>query len=386
MDIKLNKMGKVTKVIIVIVVALVAIYFLSPYYVQKALIYQKVGIDDYPIFSNRTVEAGNFQEWKVADDYNTVEISESYRATLEEYKSIGFLVVQNNEIKYEEYWDGYDKNSLTNSFSAVKSIISLLVGCALDDGSISSLDDKINKYFPEIDGEFDDELTVKDVLNMSSGLNWDESYGSLFSTTTEAYYGNDLPALILRLDVVEEPGKEFKYLSGNTQLLGMLIKRATGVELSEYASDKLWKPIGAKNDALWCLDNEDGLEKAYCCFNSNVRDFARIGQLVLDSGMWNGNQVVPKDYIIESTSAANYLSVPGSNEKADFYGYQWWIMNVDNHKVVYARGILGQYIFIIPELDAVIVRLGHIRSDEKINHHPKCAYTYLKAGFEILEK
>ncbi|MEA3445862.1 MAG: serine hydrolase [Bacteroidota bacterium] len=375
---------KALKISGIVVLALVVLYFSSPVYVQRALVYQKVGIEDYPIFPNRTVEAGNPAPWEKHSEYNKKVISADLKSKMEEKKTIAFAVVRDGKLLHEEYWDSYGPESKTNSFSSAKSIVGLLVGCAIEDGFISGINEKVSKYFPEIKGKYSDNLTIKNVLNMSSGLNWDESYGSLFSTTTEAYYGEDLPKLILGLEVHEEPGKEFKYLSGNTQLLAMIVTKAVGEPMGEYATEKLWTPLQAEHDALWCLDKKNGLEKAYCCFNSNATDFARLGQLVLDSGRWNGQQIIPANYISESTNVAGYLKLPDSDIALDYYGYQWWIMNYKGHKIAYARGILGQYIFVIPSMNAVVVRLGHIRSKEYKDHHPTCAYTYLDAAFQIL--
>ena len=380
------KKYKAIKISLLIVIGIIVIYFLSPYYVQKALVYQKVGIDDYPIFENRVVEKGESMPWAESDVYNMGSYSDSLRSKIEELSTIAFLVIRDKQILYEEYWDGYSAASKTNSFSAAKSIIGLLTGIAIDEGKIKSIDDKVTDYFPEIGGEYSNILTIKDVLAMSSGLNWDESYGSLFSTTTEAYYGNNLDKLIFRLNVVDEPGQEFKYLSGNTQLLAMIVKKATGMNVSDYASEKLWKPLGAEYDALWSLDKEDGMEKSYCCFNSNARDFARIGQLVLDTGKWIGNQLVSSEYILMSENPVDGIKEPGTDIDIDYYGLQWWLMNYKNHKIIYARGILGQYIFAIPDMNTVVVRLGHKRSENKISHHPECAYTYIQAAFEIIDQ
>ena len=374
------------KITAVVVLALVALYFVAPTYVQRALIYQKVGIDDYPIFENRVVKAENPMAWAKHQAYNKEVIPATLKQQMDSLKTIAYTIVKDGKLVHEEYWDGYSSQSLTNSFSAAKSIVGLLVGCAVEDGFVASLDQKVTSFFPEITGAYADQLTIKDVLTMSSGLDWDESYGSLFSTTTEAYYGDDLKKLILRLNVIEEPGKEFKYLSGNTQLLAMIVSKATGKPLATYAAEKLWTPLQAEHDALWCLDKEDGMEKAYCCFNSNATDFARIGQMVLDSGRWQGEQIINQEYILNSIAPADHLNDVGTNTPIDRYGYQWWLMNYQGHKVAYARGILGQYIFVIPCMDAVVVRLGHTRSSNYIKGHPTCAYLYLDAAFQILEK
>ena len=154
--------------------------------------------------------------------------------------------------------------------------------------------------------------------------------------------------------------------------------------MSTYASQKLWKPIGARNDALWSIDQEKGVEKAYCCFNSNARDFARFGKLFLHGGMWDGKQVVPESYIDMLDEPAKHL-LDNDENVVDYYSWQWWLMDYQDHKVVYMRGVNGQYVFVIPDLDLVIVRLGHKRSKERNGVNPIDIYSYLEAGLELAE-
>ncbi|HEY4797843.1 MAG TPA: serine hydrolase, partial [Bacteroidia bacterium] len=200
------------------------------------------------------------------------------------------------------------------------------------------------------------------------------------------YYGNDLRKLIFKYDATGEPGKYFEYLSGNTQLLGFVLRKATGMSVSEYASEKLWRPIEAEHDAYWSLDKEGGDEKAYCCFNSNARDFARIGKLYLDSGRWSGKQVVPEKYVLESIKPAPTLEKDGG-EKNNRYGYSWWLLpNYKGHNIFYARGILGQYIVIVPDLKMIIVRLGKRRELTSVNGHPADFYWYVDAALEMYGK
>ena len=372
--------------IFLLIAVVVGGYFLSPEYLKTAIKYQTPDIDDYKIFENRTIKAGNYIPWKITNDYNKKEFSKITDEKILAFDPVAFLIVQNGKIKFEKYWQGYNENSLSNSFSMAKSIISLLVGIAIDEGHIKNVDQKIGDFIPEFAVKPNNELTIKDLLTMSSGLNWDEAYSNPFSVTTEAYYGSDLFALIKDLKVIEEPGVLWEYLSGNTQILAFILKKATGMDVSDYASEKLWKPLGAKNDALWCLDKTDGMEKAYCCFNSNVRDFARIGQLVLNGGMFDEVEIISKKYIDEVTKPA--INLTGNKGRlVDFYGYQFWIVQYKGYDIPFARGILGQYIFIIPDKNAVVVRLGHKRSDKRTFHSeiPDDVYLYLDAAMEILD-
>lgn len=363
---------------------LIIAYFLLPQYAQRALIYRTVGIEDYTIFNNRTVKTGIGEQWPVDKMAAKLKLDTATLTKFKAYDPIAFLVIKNGKIIFEQYWEGYGPESLSNSFSMAKSIIGLLVGAAINDGYIKSIEQPVADFIPEFATATNKQLTIKNLLTMSSGLNWDESYGSLFSTTTAAYYGKNIKQLIYGLQVLEKPGVEFKYLSGNTQLLAMVVEAASNKKVATYASEKFWKPMGAVNDALWCLDHQDGMEKAYCCFNSNARDFARWGQLIVNKGCWNGKELISPEFIKQATSPANLVDEQGN--PVNYYGYQWWIHSANGWHVPYMRGILGQYVFAIPEENAVVVRLGHKRSKEYINHHPADSYLYLQTAKTLLQQ
>ena len=379
------KTSKTLKTSLAVVIGLTAIWLALPYYLKKALTYWYPNIDDYKIFNNRVVKASKHPTpWVLSENYNKKQLSQTLRDTLDHYGSIAYLVIQNNKIIFEKYWEGYGPASYSNSFSMAKSIVSLLVGIAIDEGKINSVDDPAYKYLPFLNEGKGRELTIRDLLTMSSGSNWNESYNSPGSVTTQAYYGDDLKDLIEKLRIVDDPGKHFIYKSGDTQMLSMILKAATGKTLSDYASEKLWQPMRAEHDALWSLDKKNGMEKAYCCFNSNARDFARFGKLVLNNGRVGDNQVVSEKYIKEATTPAKYL-LDENNEPVDFYGFQWWIMNIGNKRYPYMRGILGQYVFVVPEKNAIIVRLGHRRSEDYFQHHTWDSWIYLEEGLKLLD-
>ncbi|WP_162428537.1 serine hydrolase domain-containing protein [Pontibacter pudoricolor] len=352
-------------------------------YVYKALVYNFADIDDNLIFDQRTVDApGKAQPWPQAANYNKVVFPEKLQQLHEELESVAFLVIHRDSILHEQYWDGYSDESLSNSFSVAKSIVSILVGAALRDGAIKTIDQPVADFLPSFKEGNKKKITIKHLLMMSSGLNWDESYANPLSITTEAYYGTNLKKVIKRLEAVEEPGKQFSYKSGDTQILGMVVEAATGKSLSRYAEDKLWKPLGAEHDAEWSVDNPTSIEKAYCCFFSNARDFARIGKLYLNNGIWNGDTIVDPAYVRESITPNGLFNASG--KPAD-YGYQWWLLpNYKGQNIFYARGILGQYIIVIPEKDVIIVRLGKKRGD-RINGHPIEVLAMIDAVNEVVE-
>ncbi|MDL2282883.1 beta-lactamase family protein [Odoribacter sp. OttesenSCG-928-G04] len=366
------------------ILVLVALIFLfMPTYIQEALIYWYPDISDTYIFKSDTVTASDScYQWMHADNYNAYVLNEADDQYLDVYKTVSFLVIQDDHIVYEEYRDKWDENKLSNIFSATKSIVGLLAGIAHDEGFISSLDDKVNKYLPEFaDG---DKLTVRNLLTMSSGLNWDEAYTSLFSKTTEAYYGDNIRELMMGLKVVEQPGLKFSYKSGDTQLLSFVVEAATGKTISEYATEKLWQPMNVCRHALWNLDRAGGDEKAYCCFNTTARDLAHLGRLVLNGGNWNGKQLISEEYIKEATSPATYLENEFGDGPLDYYGFQIWIMEYQGMKLPLFRGLDGQYLFMIPEKNAIVVRLGHKRSKVYERERTTDIEGYLDIAFKML--
>jgi CubicO group peptidase (beta-lactamase class C family) len=362
---------------------LLLIIVLAPAYTWRALLYGHAKINNYSIFENRLVPAAQGIPWQHDSLYNSVKINPSLLSEFDSFGTTSFVLIHNNKILHEEYWDGTNDTTRSNSFSAAKSIVSVLIGCLVDEGKIKTVDQPITDFLPDFKNTNGFTLRIKDLLTMSSGLDWDEGYSSLFSPTTEAYYGTQLEDQMLDLSVKSEPGKVFNYQSCNTELLSLIIAKASGKTLSDYASEKLWKPLGAEHSAFWSLDHDGGVEKAYCCFNSTATDFARIGQMMLDSGLFNKQQIVSKAYLKQATSPALWITGEDGNP-CNYYGYQFWMLTHKNHKVVYARGILGQYIFIIPSLNAVVVRKGTDRSKSYRNYAPTDVYTYLDAAFEML--
>lgn len=373
-----------TRILMVILIILGIAYAGCPQYLRKALVYQQAGIEDYKIFDNRIVASGDYQPWSELPGFASRELPQQYVKPFEDLKTVAFLVVKDDKVVFEKYWDGYSEESKSNSFSMAKSIISLLIGIAMDEGYIKSVDQPVADFLPEFKAGDKAKVTIRHLLEMSSGLSWDEAYSSAFSMTTKGYYGKDLTSLVIDQEVVQEPGKYHSYKSGNTQLLAMVLERATRQKVSTYASEKLWKPLGAHHDAWWSLDRSNGIEKAYCCFNTNARDFARFGQLLLFNGNWYGKQIVSESYLKQALTPVSHLT-DEEGKNVDYYGWQFWLTSHKGHNVWYMRGINGQYVIAIPDTRTVIVRLGHKRSSERINGIPADFFTWIDAGMELAE-
>lgn len=267
-----------------------------------------------------------------------------------------FLIFQGDTLIYEKYWDEHHDKTVSNSFSAAKSVIGMLVGIAIEEGKINSVDDLAGDYIPEFKKNGREQITIRHLLTMSAGFDWIESGKNPLSEAAEGYYGTDLYGLVTRLRVIEKPGIKFNYQSGNTQILGFIIEKATGKSINEYAAEKLWIPLGARNDAFWSLDKEGGDEKAFCCMYATARDYALLGQLILNKGFYNGAQIVPEWYMqkmLETPYMTTKEKVPNMR-----YGWHTWVYKNRGNPVYYCRGLMGQYMIAIPNKNRVIVRLG----------------------------
>lgn len=383
----LKKIGKWLLIILIILNLAIIISGKTYIYTAVANTYLKgrsgPSIDEYTVFEKREVASGTPVSWHHSKYYNSKKIPAEALKTVEAMQSIAYVIIKNDSMIHEQYWDGYGEDSHTNSFSMAKTFVSILVGIAIDEGKIKSVDQLVGDFLPEYKTGENAKLTIKHLLTMSSGVNFDENYVSPLAYPAAAYYGTDLKVLTDKYSVSEEPGKTFKYLSGNTVLLSFLLEKATGKNLSDYASEKLWIPLGAKNKAFWSLDHENGEEKSYCCFNSNAPDFARIGELFLDSGKWNGTQIVSAEYVANSIKLADLADATGGKQQK--YGYAWWLIpNYKGHAIFYARGILGQYILCIPDKKMVVVRLGKKREKQlPTEDHPKDVFVYIDAALEM---
>jgi len=337
-------------------------------------------IDDYPEFENRTIAAGNnAQLWPEHNQYNTATPTEKLQKTNKDLGTVAFLIIKNDSIWYENYAEGYDENSKTNSFSMAKTITTALLGKAIDDGFIKSLDQPVADFLPEFNTPSGSAIRVGDLASMSSGLDWNEDYFNPFSQTARVYFDKNIREVVLDLKVIDKPGTAFKYLSGNTILLGLVLEKATGKNLSTYLSESFWQPLGMKNDALWQLDSkESGMEKAYCCISSNASDFARFGKLFKDHGKWNNQQILDSAFIAKAT----HPRFPDSPE----YGYGLWLSDYKDKEIFYLRGVQGQYVILIPEDNLIIVRLGQtfIKKKKSEKHHADF-YIYIDETYKMLK-
>lgn len=349
----------------------IALVLLSGCKVGRFVWYNYSNITDHSIFPSRALHASpvpfQFVEAPRNEEIETkVQIMNYKRAAfsmqtfLEESPTVAFLIIRNDTLLYERYFDGYEESSTVASFSMAKSYISALVGIAIQEGKIQSEDDLVIKYIPELKEQSGwDKVTVHHLLQMSSGIKFSEAYNTPFSGAAAIYYGRTLRKTLGKLKIEKEPMSGFEYKSINTQLLGLILERATGMRITQYLDEKIWKPLEMEYDASWSIDKKnDGLEKTFCCLNARARDFAKFGRLYLNEGNWNGKQIVPKDWVRKSTE------LNSEQGNAWFYNRQWWIGSEANGDYS-AIGHLGQYIYIMPKKNLIIVRLGTGRAKEE---------------------
>jgi CubicO group peptidase (beta-lactamase class C family) len=267
----------------------------------------------------------------------------------------GLIVVQDGKVRLERYARGYSRSGRYTSFSVAKSLTSTLVGAAVQDGFIKSVDDPVTRYIPELAGSGYDGVTIRQILTMTSGVRWNEDYTDPNSDVASMYKvppkaGEDATVAYLRtLPRDAAPGSQWVYKTGETNLIGVLVTRATGKTLARYAEEKIWRPFGMEQDLFWMVD-AGGQDIGGCCISVSLRDYARIGQFVLGGGMAGGKRVVPEGWFAAATVAQVGTGRPGSG-----YGYQWWT-NADGS--FQAQGIFGQLIYIDPARRLVIAMSG----------------------------
>ena len=319
-------------------------------------------IYELDIFAHTTLaKADSTIKWIPASNFNKNQPTALDLSFMNSLETRAFLVFKGDSIVYEKYFDKHAINTVSNSFSAAKTVVALLVGIAVDEGKIKSLDEPVFNYIPEFSNNGKEKITIRHLLMMSSGLDWEESASNPLSDNAESYYGSNLYGLVTRQKAITPPGKAFNYQSGNSQLLGFIVEKATGKSVSEYTQEKIWNRIGTEHEAYWSLDKENGDEKSFCCLYATARDFGRLGKLILQEGRYGKQQVIPLWYMKELCKIPNLTTEENVPNKR--YGLHIWTYQGEKNPIYYCRGIKGQYIISIPTENLVIVRLGLKRND-----------------------
>lgn len=333
-------------------------------------------IDDRDFFPSEPIAASNPQPWPTHRMNGKVALAPADEDKLKELHSVGFVVIKNDSLLYENYWNGWTADSVSNSFSVAKSYVSLLTGITMQEGKLDNVFRKVGEFLPEFDdADCKKEIDLHDVLTMSTGLDWSESGADPFSDNAKGYYGDDVRALSLGQPCRDEPGKEFDYISGSTQVMAEVLEKIHDRPLDDLVEEKIWGPLGSEHVAWWGKDRADGDFKAFCCLYATARDFARIGQLYLDSGMWRGKRILPLEFWQASITPADVADGDGPNKR---YGYFWWLAELEDKPIWYCRGFHGQYVVVIPHERTVMVRTGMKREEVNKQGHPKDVFEWIR--------
>jgi len=318
-------------------------------------------------YTPKAMVSGNDEtNYKLSD---SLSISSAVLDTISNYaeaqNSSALLVLHKNELQYEKYWRGNTKSSTTNSMSMAKTIISFLIGIAIEEGKIKSEKEIAAAYITEWAYDDREMITIEDLLLMQSGLRNNDDTGNIFSDLVEMYLGDDVQNTAIEVPLEKPPATVFEYNNVNTQILAIILERATGQSIESYTSEKLWNPLGAA-EAGWWLDQDEGMPKAFCCFFAQAEDWMLLGQLILQNGNWNGQQIISEKWLQK-------MLVQSTFQKD--YGYHIWLNYEEGGRREKNRtapflaknyGIDGankQHVFIVPDYDLVIVRIGEKPDD-----------------------
>lgn len=337
-------------------------------HVFRSVFWGGAGRDDYKSFPSSSIKKPDTPfKFLLTDQQYTITTpsqanfvgAEDWDSFLKKSKTIAFIIIRNDSLLYENYPDGDSSNAIFPSFSVAKSFVSALIGIAIDQGSIESENDTITKYLPELRGHGLHNLTLRDLLNMRAGLNYKETYLNPFGDAAIYYFGTNLKKAVSRLTCEYEPNTKYEYQSAATLLLSLALERATNHRITDYLTEKIWKPLGMQSDATWSFDSSnDSIIKSFCCLNATALDFARFGRLWLHKGDWNGKRIISEQYI--SSALSDTLDSKDSQRYP--YSHQWRSIHDGSF---FAKGVLGQYIFVNPNNNMIIVRLG--KKSDKIN-------------------
>jgi len=355
---------KRTRNITKITLSFFIIVMISSCHVGRFFYWNFADINDYKKFPQVPIdndgetfyfhESNNGFDPLLPDDLKEEGKNYSFDKFLEKNKTVAFLIIRNDSILFERYFDDYADSSIIPSFSVSKAFASALTGIAINEGYIESTNQPITDFIPELlenDPAFE-KIRIEDLLNMRSGIKFNEGYSNPFADMAKYYYGRNLKKYITKLKIEETPNQTYNYISVNTLLLAITLERATGKQLNEYLQEKIWMPMGMEFDATMNVDSRKNNQiKAFCCINARTHDFARFGRLYINNGNWNGNQIVPEEWVEKSMTIIN-----DSRDSQNYpYTYQW---RVKEDGAIFAKGVLGQYIYIDAGKNMIIVRLG----------------------------
>jgi len=381
---------------------LFVISFLSSCHTARFFKWNVVDQDDYKKFDNLEIHKGDnlflFTENSSTDKFQLPEFIEtrkgeqlSFNDALIKDKTIAFLVIKKDSILYEKYFYGYDKTSIQASFSMSKSFLSSLIAIAIEEGKINTVNDSITDYLDFLDKDKFKNITIENLLDMRSGILSKKDFLNPFGQIVKMYYGKNLKKYMNHLKIKTTADTAYEYSNVNSQLLALILEKATGKLVTEYLEEKIWKPLGMEQNALWSVDSKkNNMVKAFCCMNATARDYAKIGRLYLNNGKWNNKQIIPEKWVAKVRDfktakndfrysyhwkhAVTYEVVTDSTHYPNLYTHGGYFFDEHQQRkdfIIYpypaffAVGIFGQFTYVYPEKDIIIVRLG--KKDKEIN-------------------
>lgn len=358
-------------------------------YLSRYIFWNYSGVNDYKKFTSREILNDSIHYSFRKDTGRKSQVSDIFRSVGYRYKNrqlkcsldellsttgtSAFIIIKSDTVLFEKYYNKTFRESINTSFSMAKSFTSALIGIAIDEGHIKSVNDYVVNYITELKGKISDTLSIKDLLGMSSGIKYNPAY-YLWADEPKSYYYPDLKGLVLQKAKQEyEPDRYFKYVNYNTILLGIILERTTKTSPWKYLQDKVWKPVEMEYSASWSVDSrKNNFAKMESGINARSIDYAKFGRLFLQKGYWNGKPVISESWIIESTSPPNlnenpyyYISKNFNpyalffKDRQLYYKYGWWgLEHEDGHYDYMAIGIYGQFIYVCPQKQIIIVRNG----------------------------
>ncbi len=331
--------------------------------VMRSIRYNVPNVTDYHLWKERPVlRAGQVHGFHDGRSTGILPIADwglegwyepgmTYEDYFKKTGTVSLVVLRGDTLLYEYYSDKFADTSRFNIFSVTKAYVSTLTGIAIHEGYIKSVEQSIGEFLPWCTDSAICQVKIRHLLQMTSGIASNEGYLNPWATSTKMYYGPQTAKIVHNLQMKRRPGERFFYQNINSTLLAMILRRATGRPVAQYLSEKIWKPLGMEADAGWSLAEGTDDEKAFCCLNARARDFARFGLLVLNEGNWQGQQLIPREWV---KSIPLYDTTDGGTNR---YHLNWYLTpEMDDF---WAEGLLGQFTYICPKTRTVIVRVGN---------------------------
>lgn len=352
----------------IVLVVIIWVTIAGPVTVYRVITRGDTTVYDYRRFPGRSLSPSpdplQFENIESVTVLPGILEEEEFEEMLESSGTLAFLIIKDDAMIYERYFNGHSESAISQVFSTSKSVLSILIGAAIEDGLIQSVDDRVTDYVPELTAAGFDRVTIENLLNMQSNMDYFEN-DNPFGEHVIFNFTDQLEKEILQLKLLQTPDEQFRYKSGDNALLGLILDRALGEKtITEYTQQRFWNPLGMEHGGIWGVDRPDGLERTWCCLSLSARDLAKFGRLYLRNGDWKGKQLIPSEWVERSTTQGAYKEGEWPKDLTDIwnYKYQWWLISRDGGDYS-TLGKDGQYMYINPKKNLIIIRLGERSGD-----------------------